>query len=401
MKTVIQDVVVLDARNASAEAIADIVAVRDVVLLLLSERTAPLFSHVKCEDVVSMWVVPEDASLLSTNGSMELAADVDGARRMLMVNGEVRVDPAMTPEEIRAQIVGGTVNGSVLCSASQLGALSAVGLQINGSAESYPDGWTLRASRRPVTLAETAALAQGARLYFTQRALLEAGAAQALCAKGVRVRAPKGLLCFAQDAEALGGLYEGDLSGCLFVPDGFKVEQAALDVGARTAFRLRGKLYVQGGLTIREDVRADMLSKLEALRVEGRLIAPLSLMDALLERVEGDAEWLPYEGALLVCGEKMELTPASLARMADKVAIVNGGMLSVDPEIPPEELRARITLLVNDGMCRLTDAQRGALADVTLGGGALTPPDGEKPEQQRETLPPDVRLLEDMVNLKL
>lgn len=102
-----------------------------------------------------------------------------------------------------------------------------------------------------------------------------------------------------RDAEALGGLYEGDLSGCLFVPDGFKVEQAALDVGARTAFRLRGKLYVQGGLTIREDVRADMLSKLEALRVEGRLIAPLSLMDALLERVEGDAEWLPYEGALL------------------------------------------------------------------------------------------------------
>ena len=86
MKTVIQDVVVLDARNASAEAIADIVAVRDVVLLLLSERTAPLFSHVKCEDVVSMWVVPEDEMCIRDRSMIGLTgddADGEALRRSL------------------------------------------------------------------------------------------------------------------------------------------------------------------------------------------------------------------------------------------------------------------------------------------------------------------------------
>lgn len=401
MKTIVRDVVVLDARSASAQTLAEIEAVQGVVLLLLSERTAPLFSHVKCEDVVNLCVVPEDVNLVSTNGSVELAADRSGARRMLMVNGAVRVDPAMTPEEIRAQVVGGTVNGSVFCSASQLGALSAVGLQVNGSTQAYPDGWTLRAAEHPVTLEETAALAQGARLYLTRRVLLEAGTAQALRSKGVRLASAKGLLCFAQDAEALGGIYEGDLGSCLFVPDGYKIERDGLDVGQRTALRLRGRLYVLGGLTIREDVSADQLSKLEALRVKGRLLAPLSLMDALLERVEGDAEWLPYEGALVVSDGQMELTRASLSRMADKVALVNDGMLRIDPEIPPEELRARVTLLANDGMCVLTAEQRGALSDVIVGDGQFQEADGEKEEQKREPLPPDVRLLGDMVTLKL
>lgn len=309
----------------------------------------------------------------------------------------------MTPEKIRAQIAGGILNGSVFCSASQMGALSAAGVKINGNMETYPDGWQLREGNKPLCATEAAALAAGSRVYLAKQVLLEQGVPQALAAADVRLQGRKGVLCFAADAQALGRIYEGDLSRCAFVPDGYTVHDGDLDVGARTAFKLRGRIYLTGKLTIREDVGTDQIGKLERLRASGRVVAPLSLIDALMEKTDGDADWIPYEGALLVNGEKMDLTPEGLESLPERIAIVNDGMLSIEPTIPAQALQGRVTLLLNDGICRLAASQRGALVRALCGNGAYQDA-GQAEKEKRpdeDDLRNDVRIIKDVASLTL
>lgn len=402
MKTIIRDVAVLDAREATRETIDAIESIRDVALLLLSKRTAPWFAAVRCDDVAAMCVLPDDAQMMMSNGSCLLCSDEAAGKRYLLINGTVTVDAGLTSDKIREQIAGGMINGSIFCSASQMGALGGVGVKVNGSMETYPDGWQLRVGETPLRAAEAAALAPGARVYLAKRVLIERGAAQALAAAGVRLQARKGVLCYASDAQALGQIYESDLSGCAFIPDGYTVHDGDLDVGARTAFKLRASLYLTGHLTVREDVDADKLARLERLHVDGRAIVPLSLMEALLEKTEGETDWMPYEGALLVNEGKLELTPEMLDGLADRFAIANDGMLVIDPAVEAKALKERVTLLQNDGMCCMTQAQRGALAQVLGGDGAYRDPDQEKEGQPDEAdLGGDVRVIADVASLTL
>lgn len=395
MKTIIRNVALLDARAVPEELAGEIERIENVAALLLSERAAGLLAGARLSNVASATTVPDGVGLMLQNGQTTLSAAPGEGRRFLLVNGELQIDPAMTPEQIRAQVAGGTVNGQVLGSASQAAALVEAGVQVNGRMHAIPDGWQARRSKRPMTLAEAQALA-GKQVYLCGRTLLEAGVPGALAAGGARLAGEK-VLCYAGDAQDLGRVYAGDLGACTFVPDGAAVLQD-LDVSARTAFRLRGSLYLTGDLTLREDVREEHLAGLQALRVQGHALVPLSLMDAMLARAQGEVDWVPYEGTLVVNDAQMALTPETLAQADGPVALYNGGALTVDAAIEPKALRERVTLLYNDGACIASTAAQAALRPVTVGGGVFSDPE-EAAEEAADLQ--DVRVIGNIATLTL
>ena len=88
--------------------------------------------------------------------------------------------------------------------------------------------------------------------------------------------------------------------------------------------------------------------------------------------------------------------------LAYRFAFANDGMLVIDPAVEAKALKERVTLLQNDGMCCMTQAQRGALAQVLGGDGAYRDPDQEKEGQPDEAdLGGDVRVIADVASLTL
>ena len=378
MKQIVyEDIVCLDARRLSEEAAVGIRAIRDVTLVLVSEASAPILARIPMADVCNVICLPEDAECLSVNGQHTLTSGGVPAKLYLIVNGQLTIDPEMTPSQIAQTVAGGIVNGQLCGTASQLQAINLTGIRLNGQAVAYPDGYRLRQGKQPLGLGECAMLAEGAKLYLTRQVLLEPGVPGVLRARDVKLDSRAQIFLYENDASAMAEIYTGDSSKCIPLPDGFTLRMDGLSVNRRNASALRGKLYVDGDL-LAEPVDFVRLKALECLHVTGRAYIPLEAMDGWLSLVVGEPEWMPYEGRLLVNRAALRLS-----RLTEPTAILNRGVLTLDAALAPEVLREKVTLLENNGMLEGTPAQLAALCEALCGNGATRTPDSAD-----ETAPP-------------
>lgn len=388
MKTILKNIAVLDARNATAERCAEIERMENVALILTSEASKPHLARIAQKNIASVVVIPNGANLTQINGRYTLTGDTE--RVFLMVNGEMDVDPSLSPEAISRAIMGGVVNGRVLCTASQAAALHAANLMVNGVISAYYDGCALRRGKEPYT--ESEARAQEKPPYFMKRVFFEPGAAKTLLDKGLRAFGGKGVLGRANDADALRAVWDGQ-GEIILIPEGYAVQHEDLDIRATNAFRLRGSVYLMGDLMLREDVPPSAIERLTGLFVRGTLTLPVSLCDAVMERLQNGPEIIAYEGAPVVNEEKLRLRAEGLSAMPEAITIFNDGMLSIDGDVEPDMLRARVRAIYNDGRLSLSPAQRGALTGRIFGDGTVT--DGaEDAEKKSEAPDPNLLVIE-------
>lgn len=385
MKTYLRNVGVLDMRGATPEGVAQIERLGNAGVVLVSPATRALLAQMQTDNIGAVVEVPEDAELVSHNGRSVLPPLGDRPV-YLLVNGNLTVAEDVQPDQLRA-VVGGLVNGKITAKRAQLAALLVAGVQVNGKTLTYPDDARLRTADTPLTGAEVASMDRPP--YLTRHVRVERGAIDAARAQGLSLYGAAGAIIDAADAEAFFGVWQGE-GDVWQVPEGFTLTQGDRMIGAREA-PLRGKRMIAGDVALREDIAPEQLAALDALRVTGLLFVPVALLDAVLGKLDGEPELVPYEGVLLRM-EGAGALPDDLSALPGRIALWVEGVLTLPGALSPEALRERITLLYLDGVAEVTPAQQMALLPVVAGSGQLVTEDvGE--EEAEEALPEGVQVM--------
>lgn len=364
MKTYIKNVAVLDMRKATPERVDQIAGIGNTALILVSAETAPLVSRLNIGNTAAVVEVPEGAELVMYNGNATVANLKDTSLVFLMANGNLSIGDQVTPEEIRGAVTGGIVNGNLNAKESQVGALVAAGIHVNGNLNVYPDDVRLRDTDEPLTAHE--AMGADAPLYLTRRVVIEPGAAAAFAEKGMLLYGRRGAIIPAQESQAFYRVWKGK-GKVLQIPEGFSLMDGTQDIRRAKALLLRGKRFIIGDLFLHEDVDMQSLQALESLVVTGNLFLPEALLAPMLDRLHEEPELVPYAGALMRLDGEMTLTPGALPD--GPAALYVDGQITFSDAFTPEMLRGGVTLLYNNGVVRLSEAQRAALLPVLLGDG--------------------------------
>lgn len=374
-RTLYQNIAVLDARNVTEETAQSIYGFKNVAMVIVSRKSQHALAGISMKNVATMLALPDDARMVQINGEATLSGAMINAEGslageekrpvVLMVNGQLNVEPTLGPETIAQFVCGGCVNGQVVASESQMQALYATGLMINGQAETYPDGFERRSGGDPITVAEVQSWPEGARKYMTRRVRVESGALEVIRARGAKLAGK--LIVDSEEAQVLREVYEGDTGACLFVPRGVRVMIKPVKITRHNAITMRGRIGVWGNVTIESDVTEAMLANLETLEVHGKLIVPATLIGALMDRVNEDAQWVPYEGKLLRNDEDLTLD-ADVLEAYEKVTLFNTGDVTIDAGVSAETLKEKVAMVYNDGDITGDKKQLSALRTHLAGG---------------------------------
>ena len=374
-RTLYQNIAVLDARNVTEETAQSIYGFKNVAMVIVSTKSQRALAGVSMKNVATMLALPDGARLVRINGEATLsgamlnaADEADGAEKRpiaLKVNGQLNVEPSIQPETIAQFVCGGCVNGQVVASESQMQALYATGLKINGQAETYPDGYERRSGGELLTVAEVQSWPEGARKYMTRRVRVESGALEVIRARGMKIVGK--LIVDSEEAQLLREVYAGDTGACLFVPRGARAIVKSVKINRHNAVTMRGRIWVWGNVTIESDVTEAMLANLETLEVHGKLTVPASLIGVLMDRVNEDVQWVSYEGKLLRNDGDLTLDADALEAY-EKVTLVNTGDVTIEADVSAETLREKITMVFNDGDITGDKKQLAALRACLAGG---------------------------------
>lgn len=408
-RTLYQNIAVLDARNVTEETAQSIYGFKNVAMVIVSTKSQRALAGVSMKNVATMLALPDGARLVRINGEATLsgamlnaADEADGAEKRpiaLKVNGQLNVEPSIQPETIAQFVCGGCVNGQVVASESQMQALYATGLMINGQAETYPDGYERRSGGEPLTVAEVQSWPEGARKYMTRRIRVESGALEVIRARGAKLAGK--LIVDSEEAQMLREVYEGDTGVCLFVPRGARVLINPVKINRHNAVTMRGCIWVRGNVTIESDVTEEMIANLKRLEVHGKLTVPASLIGVLMDRVNEDVQWVPYEGTLL-CNDGDLTLDADALEAYEKVTLLNTGEVTIDADVSAETLREKIAMVYNDGDITGDKKQLAALRACLAGGDGDWNERGEAQpaeEATEDTLPEDVVEVGNCANL--
>lgn len=355
-RTLYKNIAVLDARSVTEETAQSIYGLMNVAMVIVSQKSQRALAGVSMKNVAAMSVLPDGARMVQINGEATLSGamlnaedEAEGAEKrpiMLMVNGQLNVEPSIQPETIARFVCGGCVNGQVVASENQMQALYATGLMINGQAETYPDGFERRSGGEPITVAEVQSWPEGARKYMPRRVRVESGALEMIRARGAKIAGK--LIVDSEEAQLLREVYEGETGACLFVPRGVRAMIKAVKINRHNAVTMRGRIWVWGNVTIESDVTEEMLANLETLEVHGKLTVPTGLIGALMDRVNEDAQWTPYEGKLLRNDGDLTLD-ADVLEAYEKVSLFNTGDVMIDADVSVEMLKEKVAMVYNDG----------------------------------------------------
>lgn len=374
-----RNIAFLDAQNLTREKAEGIESISDCAAVLTTEAGSQFLRGIPMADVAAVLTVPDGTRLMKINGSVVLegSAFTDGSI-YLLVNGQMTVAPGVRGEDIKASVIGGKINGNLLCTDLQCAAFQSVGIKVNGSIHTYPHACRLRQGGDPLTAAEANLLDAGEKLYLAHKVPLEKGCAHLLSDKGITLYGESGLFAAGEDAVPVGAIWKGDPSKITWVPVGFDLRQGDLRVTPRNARTMRGKLYLTGSLIIEAEVAPEHLSALERVWVRQEAWIPAHLADALLPKVQGEPGFTIYDGNLLIVDGDLRLERDFVSQWPKALSVINRGDITFSEDLTPDLLRDSLLLLRNEGMITMSRAQQGALMSVLEDQGHIEEPRKEE-----------------------
>lgn len=395
MKTRFENLALLDMTTATPEAVEAIDSIGNAALVLVSTDTKPLLPKIKFDNLAMVIELPSGVRPSMHNGHYTMGAESMAAPFYFIVNGHMTVAPEVLPDDILAKMKGGMVNGHLLCSSSQLAAMEACGLKVNGKSTVYPDGAMLREGHEPLAMWEAESLTKP--LFLTHSIVIEKGVLEVLAAKGMHLFGKDGAIVEKSDARDFHQIWKGSGS-ILYLPEGFSLHEGTLDVNPRNAYVVKGKRYVTKDLIIRETAPGDVLKNLQAIHIGGKVLVPTHMLPQLMEKLVNEPELLPYDGALIMIEGDYSLTSDILANLPPVISLYSIGVIHIDPAIPGETLKGRIAMLFNKGVVNMTPAQQGALYDVLINEGVVNHDEGGDEEEETKEEPaainPDLNVID-------
>lgn len=404
-RTMYKNIAMLDARNVTEEIAQSIYEIKNVAMLIVTPLSQRALAGVTMKNVAQTSMLPDGAQVMVINGQGTLGGETFETEAckpvVLQVNGQLIVEASLKPETITKYICGGNINGQVIASESQMRALYAAGLILNGQAWTTPDGYERRSSGDSLTLAEVNSWPEGACKYMVKRVRVEEGVLDAMRARGMKIAGS--LIVDREDADVLREVYEGDTGKCQFVPRGTRLITKDMRVNRRNALTLRGDVWATGDVTIESDVTEAMLAGVKSLHVQKKLIVPSALIGTLMDRVNEDVQWMPYEGKLIVNDENL-IIDAEMLDEFEEVTLLNTADMTIEPDMSVEALREKVTMIYNEGEITGDKKQLAVLRARLAGGDGDFKERGEKEMWEEEAtvaddLPEDVVVIGNCANM--
>lgn len=292
-----------------------------------------------CSNVLEM---EEDVVLRCINGREEIkSSDVPSAKKFyLTVNGTLIIGPD-TQQQLE-RCAGICVNGSVLYPQS-MGAFLG-GMQVNGSAECYPDGAIVL--KRTAVIDRLFVLRAKPCVYWSARRMVMVDPqldAQALRDKGVSF-CSREVIVAQSNAEALLGLID-ESAEIILVPDGTQVVRDDVTLDFAALRRYGNRLYVLGDVTVPTD--GDCLEDMEYLYVTGDAKVAPERRDALLQvmtGLNGELMVARPKGLTLSCKPSVHVTKWMLEQQPDGIEVVDCAAVTLSDDIPKELMLQRLSI---------------------------------------------------------
>lgn len=371
-KDLILNTALADLRHVTEETISAYRQVKiNAATVLTTPRVQELCARYGCAiDAAVLLSLPEDAPFAQHNGSFTLTPGTPFAPgTALQVNGTLIIQPGC--EEIVENAAALLVNGKILCPAS-MAALVQSKARVNGSILPYPDDATVITGS--LSLDKVFLLrAKPGTTYFVSgkiKAVTSQLPVHELSDKKVQLIARQAIVLEEYLSDLLPLLPEDtDLT---VVPDGWAYQDGDFPLTAEKAKFLGGRVFVNGDLLVPD---AQALAACTALEVTGTAYVPQALASAFYAVCPHYGDVVPFTGYLLREEPTFTLTEIFLLEHPEGIALCETGMLSIQPDVNPDLLKERVTLLRGCGCISASDRQKAVLLPVSADIGAWVEPD--------------------------
>jgi len=371
----IDNVVNLDVRHATEEAVAGIDRIGNVVNLIYSPETAGLIGKLGIGNIVNRIEVPAGATV--RHGDLlldhEILSQLDEPLSTV-VFGRVQIEPDVTPDDVASGIRHLSVFGQLLVPEDLVGAIEGKVRLVRGPMHTYPRD--VRLVTRSLTLDAhfVRSCADGTKLMVTGK--LDASQVlpdDLLAQKIAQIHVADGVICREENAGTLLPrlVHHGGSPHVTVIPAGFELVKRPLTLSAALLRAVPArKLYCTELVRIGEDVDTDVLAgALDALIGKDLVLCPAALSPVLGQKLDAlETDVLFYEGQLCLIQEGGSLSVARLERAKEGLTIVVLGALHIDADVPPELLAGRVSAVHNRGMIAGTPDQV-AILQLRLGSG--------------------------------
>ena len=407
--TSISNVVNLDIRTATEEAVARIKKISNVVNLIYSPETAYLISRLNISNVVNPIEVAADAKMHHGRVVLKHATFQNRTEPLdVVVLGEVIVDADVTTEDIESGLKRLSVSGQLLCPDHVAGVVDAKLGTLRGPLQVYPH--TAKPIVGSLTLDEPylRSLDDGSELMVLGKLNARYELDNELLARRIkRIHVANGVICRQENAEVLLPRLErkGGRDRVTVIPAGHQLVERALVLSASLLDALPSrKLYCTEMVRIDEDVDAGALIKaVDSLVVKGLFICPAALSGVVSEKLDVlETETIFYDGTLWLVDDSSALAAARFGYQDGPVTLIVLGELSIEPDIAPKVLVERLAQVHNYGRIEGTRDQVAALQfRLGVDHGSLSEAMPDETEDEKEKAKPHRYRISNVVNLKL
>jgi hypothetical protein len=408
---VIDNVVNLDIRHATEEAVAGIERISNVVNLIYSPETAGLIGRLGIGNVVNRIEVPAGATIQHSDLVLDHEALSQLAEPLsAVVFGRVQIESDVTSDDVVRGIDHLSVFGQLLVPEDLVDAIEGKVHLARGPMQTYPRD--VRLVARGLTLDEhfLRSCADGTKLMITGR--LDASRVlpnDLLARKIAQIHVADGVTCREENSGTLLPrlVHRGGPPHVTVIPAGFELVERPLTLSAALLKALPArKLYCTERVRIGEDVDTDVLDRaLDALIAKDLVLCPAALSPVLGQKLDMlETDVLFYEGQLWLTEEGGLMSLESLEHAEEKLAVIVLGALTIDSGVTPKLLADRVAVVHNRGMIAGT-VDQVAILQLRQGSGqgdwVERKPSKEDEGKASEAPKPAANRISNIINLEL
>lgn len=363
----IGNVAILDLRQASEAALADIRSIGNVAVVLYSPETANLVARLTMGNVASVVEAPAKARTISGQETFNRDSLKNRSEPQdIVLTGQLIIEPDV-PEADLAQGLGElVVTGQLLCPQHLLGVVQSKIRHSSGQIQAYDK--EARATVGVLALNESYlhSLQDNTHLLVIGKVVATETLPNDLLEQKIqKIQLVGKIVCREENAPALLARLNDPIGvSKVIIPAGFTWVERSVVLDAGMLESLPGKkLYCAGMVQIGEDVTAEGLDKaLEKLIVKDVLICPAGLRSVIGRKCNLlETRAIFYTGELWLVESEMTLLASRFNYLEGKATLVVHGELAIAPEVEPKLLADRLEKVHNFGEISCSQEQMGAL----------------------------------------
>jgi hypothetical protein len=340
-KKLIVNTAICDTRSLTEETLNSYESIEiNAASILVSAKSKELLSRIHVViNVADVFEIADDAEVNIQNGSYQISKGTIMAKpTVLIVNGSLQIEK--DSEEALKTFVSILVNGSITYPSGLQNNLPM--LKVNGSTSTYPsDAICLK---NKLLLDKAFILKAKQSRYYVKNTVIIADELldiSPLVNKGTSFITSRAIIAEALLEEGV-HLFE-DETDIIVIPKDYSYVQGG-KLNDLMINKNGNKLYVDGDLIITSD-SGNALSKLAGIRVKGSILIADKLEDKLFDL---DAEYKDIKkikGNIIADKGILKISKQTLMVHDDGVTIIDCGMVKLDPDITPSEIKEKLQFI--------------------------------------------------------